>query len=59
VAAEESEVSPSGRRAEDARPPRNNRRRDLFGLRSSLVLLAVLAYLFVSRVMNASANGII
>ncbi|GAK67923.1 UBC-like protein [Moesziomyces antarcticus] len=58
-AADESDASPNGRRAEDARPPRNNRRRDLFGLRSSLVLLAVLAYLFVSRVMNASANGII
>ncbi|SPO29356.1 probable UBC6 - E2 ubiquitin-conjugating enzyme [Ustilago trichophora] len=39
--------------------PLNNNRRDLFGLRSSLVVFAVLAYLFVSRVMNASANGII
>ncbi|SJX64333.1 probable UBC6-E2 ubiquitin-conjugating enzyme [Sporisorium reilianum f. sp. reilianum] len=45
-----------------ARPRNNNNnngRRDLFGVRSSLVVLAVLAYLFISRVMNASANGII
>ncbi|KAJ9474278.1 Ubiquitin-conjugating enzyme E2 6 [Pseudozyma hubeiensis] len=61
-------TSPSGtrlnaaRRAEEAPIPHNNhpnRRRDLFGLRSSLVVLAVLAYLFISRVMNATANGII
>lgn len=37
----------------------NNGRRDVFGVRSSLVVLAVLAYLFISRVMNATANGII
>ena len=60
-----SPASASGRSGEDAahRPdearPRNNGRRDLFGVRSSLVVLAVLAYLFISRVMNASANGII
>ncbi|SOV02984.1 probable UBC6 - E2 ubiquitin-conjugating enzyme [Ustilago sp. UG-2017a] len=46
------------RRGEEVRP-RNNGRRDLFGVRSSLVVFAVLAYLFISRVMNASANGII
>ncbi|SPO28518.1 probable UBC6 - E2 ubiquitin-conjugating enzyme [Ustilago trichophora] len=51
--------APDAARKPDDSIPRNNGRRDLFGLRSSLVVFAVLAYLFVSRVMNASANGII
>ncbi|SNX85655.1 probable UBC6 - E2 ubiquitin-conjugating enzyme [Melanopsichium pennsylvanicum] len=48
----------AARKADEPRR-RNHGRRDLFGIRSSLVVLTVLAYLFISRVMNASANGIV